>query len=66
MRTTVNLDDELMAQASKYSGIKERSVLLRKALEAFVQLEAGRRLAALGGTMPGFEPGPRKRFAHPE
>lgn len=61
MRTTVALDDELMERASSYTGIKERSALLREALQALVQREAARRLAALGGTMPGLKPIPRRR-----
>lgn len=61
MRTTVALDDELMASASFYTGIKEKSALLREALQALVQREAARRLAALGGTMPGLKPIPRRR-----
>lgn len=65
MRTTVTLDDELVEKAQRYTGITERSALVRKALETLVQIEAGRRLAALGGTMPDFEPGPRKRHFDP-
>ena len=66
MRTTVTLDDDLVTKATRYTGIKERSALLRKALETLVHIEAGRRLAALGGTMPDYEPGPRKRYFDPE
>lgn len=66
MRTTVTLDDELMATAAKYTGIKERSLLIQTAVEALVQREAGRRLARLGGSQPDFQPGPRKRYFDPE
>lgn len=52
MRTTLTLDDELLAQAQQISGLKERSVLLREALLALVQRESARRLAQLGGSEP--------------
>lgn len=55
MRATVTLDDDLVRRAQKYSGIKERSALLREALKALIHLEASRRLAALGGTEPELE-----------
>lgn len=55
MRATVTLDDDLVRKAQKYSGISERSALLREALKALIHLEASRRLAALGGTEPGLE-----------
>jgi Arc/MetJ family transcription regulator len=61
MRTTVTLDDELLKKAQEYSGIREKSLLVNAALKALVEREASRRAAALGGTMPGFKAGPRKR-----
>jgi Arc/MetJ family transcription regulator len=61
MRTTMNLDDELVARAQELTGIKERNTLVRMGLEALVQREAGRRLARLGGTDPGIEDIPRRR-----
>lgn len=69
MRTTVTLDDELVATASDYTGIGERSALLREALTALVQREAARRLIALGGSQPDFKLPPRRRpphFTNPE
>lgn len=66
MRTTITLDDELLEKAKNYSGIKETSALLREALTQLVQHEAGRRLIALGGSQPGFEAGPRKRYFGPD
>jgi Arc/MetJ family transcription regulator len=63
MRTTVTLDDELMATAQKYTGIKEKSALLREALEYLVHREASRRLAKLGGSRPGLKAPPRARFS---
>jgi Arc/MetJ family transcription regulator len=64
MRTTVTLDDELMEKAADYTGISERSALLREALTALVQREAARRLIALGGSQPDFQPAPRRRPPH--
>ena len=52
MRTTLNLDDELVRQAQEYTGIREKTALIHEALRQIVAREAGRRLAALGGTMP--------------
>lgn len=55
MRTTVTLDDDLIASAVDFSGIEEKSKLLNFVLEAYVKRMAARRLAALGGSMPGLE-----------
>ena len=52
MRTTLNLDDELIAEAAKLTGIGEKTELIHEALRALLAREAGRRLIALGGTMP--------------
>jgi len=62
MRTTVAIDDTLLAKAREYTGIKDVSPLLREALQSLISREAGRRLAALGGTMPDLEDIPRRRF----
>ena len=61
MRTTVVLDDELVRKAQEYTGIKEKSALIRRALTELIQREASRRLAALGGTMPKLKHIPRRR-----
>ncbi len=61
MRTTVTLDDELIAKAQAYAGIQEKSALLREALRALVEREAARRLARLGGTEPDLRPIRRRR-----
>ncbi len=61
MRTTVVLDDDLLADAEKYTGIKEKSALIREALKALIAREASHRLALLGGTMPDVVAPPRKR-----
>ncbi len=63
MRTTVTLDDELLAQASEAMGVGERSLLLHEGLKLIVQREAARRLAALGGSAPGLRLPPRRRPA---
>jgi Arc/MetJ family transcription regulator len=63
MRTTVTLDDQLLAQAQQLVGDMERSALLREALHALVQRESARRLAALGGSQPDLAPVPRRRSA---
>ncbi|MBT8059120.1 MAG: type II toxin-antitoxin system VapB family antitoxin [Gammaproteobacteria bacterium] len=61
MRTTVNIDDELLAEARRLTGIQERATLVRMGLQALVEREAARRLAALGGTEPGLKPVRRRR-----
>lgn len=61
MRTTVTLDAELVEKAQAYTGITERSVLLREALAALVQREAARRAIKLGGSDPEATAGPRRR-----
>jgi Arc/MetJ family transcription regulator len=63
MRTTVTLDDALLAQAQQLCGEIERSALLKQALQALVERESARRLAALGGSQPDLEPIPRRRSA---
>lgn len=61
MRTTVTLDDDLLARAEELTGIRERSALIRDAVELLVRIESGRQLAALGGSDPGAEAAPRSR-----
>jgi Arc/MetJ family transcription regulator len=61
MRTTIALDDHLVAQAQEFTGISEKSALVREALKALIQQEAARRLADLGGTMPQLADIPRRR-----
>jgi Arc/MetJ family transcription regulator len=63
MRTTINLDDELLAQAQHLTGLTERTQLLREALLALVQRESARRLAKLGGTQTQLQPIPRRHAA---
>lgn len=61
MRTTVTLDEDLIAKAQKYTGVNERATLIRMGLEALVQREAARRLARLGGSDPKATAGRRRR-----
>jgi len=61
MRTTVNIDDELLAKARDYTGEREKTKLLHLGLEALIQREVGKRLVALGGTMPDLDVPPRRR-----
>jgi Arc/MetJ family transcription regulator len=61
MRTTLNIDDTLLAQAGEYTGETEKTALVRMGLEALIQREAARRLAVLGGTMPSLAVPPRRR-----
>ncbi len=60
MRTTLNLDGELLARAHELTGIKERTTLLHEGLRLLIQREAARRLVRLGGTMPALV-APRRR-----
>lgn len=62
MRTTINLDDELVRVASELTGRTEKSALVRLGLEALIVRESSRRLAALGGTDPEASAAPRSRF----
>ena len=61
MRTTLNLDDELLRRAREYTGIQEKTALIHAAMRQLIAREAAKRLAALGGSMPGLEPGRRRR-----
>jgi Arc/MetJ family transcription regulator len=62
-RTTINLDDELLCEARRLTGIQEKTALIHTALRELISRAAARRLAALGGTMPKFEAGRRRRSA---
>lgn len=61
MRTTIALDDELVAKAQEFTGLKEKSALVHEALKSLVARESGRRLAALGGSDPHASAAPRRR-----
>jgi Arc/MetJ family transcription regulator len=64
MRTTINLDDQLLESAMDYAGVKERSTVMRMALEEFVQKRVELRMAKAKGSIPDFgkNPVPRRRF----
>ena len=61
MRTTITFEDAILAKAQAYTGIKEKSALVNKALEALVAREAARQLSLLGGTEPKVKSAPRRR-----
>ncbi len=63
MRTTLALDDELVAKAQQFTGLQEKSALVREALRALIERESARRLARLGGSEPDLKPVPRRRPA---
>jgi Arc/MetJ family transcription regulator len=62
MRTTIALDDELMAKAQAYTGLVEKSAMIREALKALIERESARRLARLGGSEPDVQDIPRRRL----
>jgi Arc/MetJ family transcription regulator len=61
MRTTLNIDDELLEKATKITGIKEKTSLVRMGLEALIARESSKRLARMGGTEENLEPISRRR-----
>ena len=61
MRTTINLDDELLAKATRLAGPLDRTALLSASLQAFIERESARRLARLGGSQPALTVAPRRR-----
>lgn len=61
MRTTVALDDDLVRTAQQFTGVEEKAALIREALKALIERESARRLATLGGKMPGLKNVPRRR-----
>lgn len=62
MRTTLNIDDKLLADAAGLAGITEKTALLHAGLEAVIARAAARRLAALGGSLPNPRTPPRRRL----
>jgi Arc/MetJ family transcription regulator len=65
MRTTLALDDELLAEAQDFTGLKEKTALIREALKALIEREAARRMARLGGSAPNLT-APRRRRSAPK
>jgi Arc/MetJ family transcription regulator len=61
MRTTLALDDDLLAEAEALTGMREKTALVREALKALIERESARRLARLGGSDPKAKAPPRRR-----
>jgi len=61
MRTTLALDDDLVREAQRFTGTRERSALVREALKALIERESARRLARLGGSEPELGVIPRRQ-----
>lgn len=61
MRTTVNIDDELLATAQRLTGVKEKAILLKEGLKALIERESARRLAALAATEKQLSEIPRRK-----
>ncbi|MCW8840374.1 MAG: type II toxin-antitoxin system VapB family antitoxin [Gammaproteobacteria bacterium] len=61
MRTTLNIDDQLLAKAQRICGVTEKAALVREGLRALIERESARRLARLGGSEPQLEPVSRRR-----
>lgn len=61
MRTTIDIDDALLAKAAKLAGPLDRSAVIHEGLKALIERESARRLARLGGSQPALEAAPRRR-----
>lgn len=61
MRTTLNIDNQLISEASRLTGVGEKTALIRMGLESLIRREAARRLAAMAGSDPRASAAPRKR-----
>jgi Arc/MetJ family transcription regulator len=61
MRTTLNIDDQLLGEAQRITGMTEKAALVREGLRALIERESARRLAKLGGSEPQLQPIPRRR-----
>jgi len=61
MRTTLNIDDQLLDEAQRITGMTEKAALVREGLRALIERESARRLARLGGSEPQLEPTPRRQ-----
>ena len=64
MRTTLNIDDEILEEASRLTGIREKTALVRLGLECLIARESSKRLARLGGTEKDLRPISRRRTAN--
>lgn len=65
VRTTINIDDELLAKATKLAGPMDRTAVVSEGLRALIERESARRLARLGGTQPHLKAAPRRRQGSP-
>ena len=61
MRTTLNIENDLLTRASKLTGIKEKTSLVKLGLESLIAIENGKRLSRLAGSEKGLKPVPRRR-----
>jgi predicted transcriptional regulator len=61
MRTTINIDDELLARAAALASDLNRTALVREGLKAFVERESAKRLAKMGASQPRLTAAPRRR-----
>jgi len=61
VRTTINIDDDLLSKASRMSGLTERTLLIHEGLQALIERESARRLARLGGSQKTLKAPPRRR-----
>ena len=61
MRTTMNIDDQLLSEAQRITGMTEKTALVREGLRALIERESARRLAKLGGSEPQLQAVPRRR-----
>jgi len=60
MRTTLNIDEDLLAQAQRLTGVSQKAALVREGLRALIEKESARRLARLGGSEPQLKNIPRR------
>ena len=65
MRTTVNIDDDLLAKATRLAGPMDRTAILSEGLKALIERESAKRLARLRGTQPALKAVPRRRTEKP-
>ncbi|MBD3223814.1 MAG: type II toxin-antitoxin system VapB family antitoxin [Caldithrix sp.] len=62
MRTTLNIDEQIIEKARQLTGIKEKTALVKMGLKALIARESAKRLAQLGGTEKDLKPIPRRRY----
>ena len=62
MKPTMNIDDQLVEEAQRLTGIGQKTALVRKSLRALIKRESARRLARLGGSEPQLQSVPRRKI----